>query len=105
MEFQAGDIVELPIYANVIPPGRYKFVEEDDEIIILSVAKDIVIGLAKAFWRPFLKKVKEDQAVPTSTWAFLRNYARARATIAGGHDARNPAKVTFCMMSPRYGRI
>ena len=104
MELKSGDLVELSVDANVIPPGRYYYIEHLDDVIVLQVANDIVIGLCLRYWQPFLKKVSDEKARPTSKKKFLDLYF---TNIEEGRHLDAPTSIdrmTFCFMEPRDQR-
>jgi hypothetical protein len=102
MTYKRGDIVELAVTANVIPPGRYRFEDESDELFILSVSEGIIIGLARGFWGAFLRKSEGRNNRVIGAKQFLRSYTKICAEGRHLLDAPHPSKLTFCIISPKY---
>ena len=102
MNFKSGDVVELAVQANLIPPGRYRFQEQQDEVMVLTVGKDILIGLCTRYWSPFLKKVPDGNAIATPAKKFVRQYFEAVAEFKDNDEPISPERMTFCVMAPHY---
>ena len=105
MNFKRGEIVELPIRANAIPEGYYRFEEMEDGMLVFSVAEDIIIGMSQQFWGPFLKKPSAANQKATPVEEFIENYIYALEENMFDEPAPNPRRRTFCAMSPHYGII
>lgn len=103
MKFRKGEIVELSVRANAIPAGRYRFEEQMDEMLVLSVCNDIIVGLSKGFWGAFLKRADDKNPRATPVKQFIKKYSAAYEENKKEPQIPQASRLTFCVMSPRYG--
>lgn len=99
-----GDTIELRVDANAIPKGFYRFERQDGEIIICTVGKEIVFGLALEFWKNFLSVAHASAHKRTSQVDFMRRYSILLEELRGSDACPTSEAFTFCMMSPRLLR-
>jgi len=101
-ELKEGALVELMIDANAIPAGRYRFLEQDGEMLILSVAPEILVGINTTFWGSFIRPSFDARAVRTPPKVFINQYYANVARLRGVQEPFCPDKLTFCILGPRY---
>jgi hypothetical protein len=104
-KFRKGALVELMVDANVIPAGRYRFLEHDGEMLIFSVAPEIIVGINSTFWGRFVRPVFDVRAVVTTPRVFMKKYRSNVVKARGVIEALCPDKFTFCILGLRYYRM
>jgi len=97
--FTKGSLWELTIDANCIPGGRYTFREAQDELLIFGVGSSISFGLARDFYTPFLRPVRDTTAERTSATTFINKYADLYRSQSLPKVAASG--FTFCVMDQR----
>jgi hypothetical protein len=96
--FRNGATVELCIDAHAIPAGRYGYVGEEGEFLLFSIGGDVLFGLAKPYWKPFLRSVPGLGHRRTSKRDFVSRYYELLENLKP--QELNPRTFTFCALSP-----
>jgi hypothetical protein len=102
--FRVGSILELCVDANAIPAGQYRLVDESDDIYTFTIGEEILFGMAKEYWAPFLRKVPASRIKRTTKGQFLDQYwmLMMQASVT---ESKNPVEAfTFCVLSERLHR-
>jgi hypothetical protein len=102
--FKSGDIIELVVDANAIPAGRYRFLETDGEMMILTVGNGAILGLATAFWKNFVRPVNKGEKRPTRESEFARRYVELYHEAKCTPQSCAPERFTFCLIDPNLMR-
>lgn len=100
--FRKGSWVTLLIDANAIPAGCYRFLEIRDQIILLTVGPEIVLGLNHAYWGEWLASASMTATPPTRIDNFLKQYEYNLQMLRHQDYILSPENFTFCLMSHRY---
>lgn len=103
-KLHSGDAVELLVDANAIPAGCYRFLEVHDEMIVFTVGKEVIIGLAADFWTKFMRPATESGARLSTEREFARRYGELYSELRTKRSTLDPSRMTFCMISPRLMR-
>lgn len=102
--FRIGSVVELCVDANVIPAGQYRLADESEDIYTFTIGDEVMFGMAKEYWRPFLRKVPTSKIQRTTKAEFLDQYwmLMMKASVT---ESKNPMEAfTFCVLSERLHR-
>jgi hypothetical protein len=99
-KLKKGQIVELTVNANAIPAGRYKFEEQDGEMLIFSIGPQVLFGLAAEYWGKYLVARSRSGARRTTRREFLVEYYRLLGELRLDPKPFNPSRFTFCMLAP-----
>jgi hypothetical protein len=102
-KFKRGQTVELTVNANAIPAGRYKFMCQRDEILLFSIGKQVLFGLAAAHWSEYLIPLPGLGGRRTSRDEFLAGYQRLTEELSANPTPFNPSALTFCMLGESCG--
>ena len=101
-KFRKGSWVTLLIDANAIPAGCYRFLETRDQIMLLTVGPEIVVGLNHAFWGEWITSASMTAIRPTQIDTFLEQYEYNLQMLRHQDHIMSPENFTFCAMSTRY---
>ena len=97
-KLKKGKIVQLTVNANAIPAGRYKFEEQDGEMLIFSIGPQVLFGLAAEHWGQYLVSKSRSGARRTTRREFLVEYYRLLEESRRNPQPFNPSRFTFCML-------
>lgn len=101
-DFRTGSWVTLSRDAHTIPAGCYRFYRFEDEMMLLTVGPEIVLGLNYSYWNQWLTPATLTATRPTRLKDFLKRYAHNVQEMHKNDYVLSAASMTFCFMSAHY---
>jgi len=98
-EFRKGSWITLSREAHTLPAGCYRFFDNQDGIILMSLGPEIILGLNYSFWAQWLTPATLTATQPTRLHDFISQYAHNVYYARNNDYVISHESMTFCFMS------